>query len=400
VHLVRRTGLTWTRIDNSSTVPDGVEVVARGAIDYDFQPGGTSTARSAVAARALAGGVEIGTYLAAVDTTQATMLNQVFGLLGGNSSLSLSLVSWQGLAGATVTLGDLAASAGSGGVQGFLTGTAALGNQLSVMANALTAEGNATAAGQVQQLTAGLSVPVATTPVSVGSLVVVTGADPETFGGAQLNVLELARGALMLGRTGSALSGSISSGVFGIGNVSLSVRVVHPPTIAFGPIGTSASTGQVEVTIGTTLAGLVPIQLSIGAATGTATLAGVTCPANGAPTGASVTASTQLAGLSLTVAGTPVSLGVTAVPPTTLAFTSPFTWAHRQRVGGTSLGLAAAIGGALGPLGPFVAAIVNPLLAPLENLVVTPILNALGVSVAGADVAALAPTCGTSVLKR
>jgi len=51
-------------------------------------------------------------------------------------------------------------------------------------------------------------------------------------------------------------------------------------------------------------------------------------------------------------------------------------------------------------VGPFLAAIVNPRLVPLENLVAMPILIALGASVAGANVTAFEPTYGMSVLKR
>src|SRR4029079_398904 len=73
VHLVRLTGTTWTRIDSSSSVPDGVEVVAKGSVSYNFRPGSASTARTAIASRQSTAGLEIGTSLGTVDTTQALM---------------------------------------------------------------------------------------------------------------------------------------------------------------------------------------------------------------------------------------------------------------------------------------------------------------------------------------
>ena len=149
VHLVRLSGTTWTRVDTSAVVPDGVEVLARGSVSYNFQPGGSSTGRSAVAMRQAAAGLEIGTSLGTIDTSQATMLNRVFGLFGGNSGMNLSLVSWQGLASANVTLGDLVVAAGSADTHAFLETSTTYGTQLQILASALTAKGNTTAAGYV-----------------------------------------------------------------------------------------------------------------------------------------------------------------------------------------------------------------------------------------------------------
>jgi hypothetical protein len=109
---------------------------------------------------------------------------------------------------------------------------------------------------------------------------------------------------------------------------------------------------------------------------------------------------TALTDVTLSVAGLPVSLGLTAVSPTTVTFSAPFTWAHSQHVGGTSLGLATAVGGAVAGLGPSVNALAGPLVTPLETAVVSPILRSLGVSVAGADVAALDPVCLPPILGR
>jgi hypothetical protein len=182
--------------------------------------------------------------------------------------------------------------------------------------------------------------------------------------------------------------------------VSLSVQVVQPPSIAFGPVGTTATNGQIAFSIGTSLLGGVAVQLGATAATGTATLSSVACATTGPSSAAGASVHTSLSGVSLMVAGLPVALNLTAVPPTALTFASPFTWAHSQHVGATSIGLTAAVGGALGPLGPIVNALAGPLVAPLENAVVSPILRSLGVSLAGADVAVLDPVCLPPVLAR
>jgi uncharacterized membrane protein len=402
VHLVQQSGATWTRIDSSTSVPDGVEVVARGSVSYNFQPGGTSTTRSAIASRQSAAGIEIGTSLGTIDTSQATMLNRVFGLFGANSGMNLSLVSWQGLASGTVTLGDLAVAAGSADADAFLSTSTTYGQQLEIVARALTDNGDTVTASAVDAYRNALSATVTGLTVRAGDFLSVSTGDADSLADASLDVLSLARGELFVARRGTSLAGTFSSGVAGIGNVTLTAQVISPPKIAFGPVGTSATTGQMSFNVSTSLSTLLPVSVQLGAsaANGTATLSSVVCNTIGPSSAATASASTSLTGLTLTLAGFPVSLGLTAVAPTTLSFTSPFTWAHSQHVGATSLGLATALGGALGPLGPIVGGVVNPLLTPLENAVVSPILHSLGVSVAGADVALLDPVCLPPVLSK
>jgi uncharacterized membrane protein len=400
VHLVQRSGSTWTRVDNSAVVPDGVEVVARGSVSYNFQPGGTSTARTAVATRQSAAGIEIGTSLGTIDTSQATMLNRVFGLFGGNSGMNLSLVSWQGLANANVTLGDLVVAAGSADSRAFLQTSTTYGTQLQILARALTNGGNSTVAGYVDAYRTSLGASVTGIMLKPGDFLKVSTVDPDSFAAASLNVFSVLQGELFLARQGSALSGTFASGVTGIATVTLNAQVVQPPSIAFGPVGTSATNGQIKFSIGTNLLGIVAVQLGADAATGTATLTSVACSSIGPSSAATASVRTSLAGVSLTVANLPVALGVTAVPPTTLSFSSPFTWAHAQHVGATSVGLTTAIGGAVAGLGTLVNLAVGPLVSSLDTLVLSPILKSLGVSLAGADVAVLDPVCLPTVLAK
>jgi uncharacterized membrane protein len=400
VHLVQRSGTTWTRVDDTTAVPDGVEVVARGSVAYNFQPGGTSTSRSAVATRQSAAGIEIGTSLGTVDTTQATMLNRVFGLFGANSAMNLSLVSWQGLADASVTLGDLVVAAGSDDARSFLETSTTYGSQLQILARALSAEGNTTVAGYVEAYRTSLGATVTGINVRPGDFLAVSTVDPDTFASTSLNVFSLLQGELFLARQGSALSGTFGSGVPGIATVTLDAQVVQPPTIAFGPVGTSATNGQIEFSIGTNLLGGIAVHLGADAATGTATLTSVACTSIGPSSSATARVQTTLAGVTLTVASLPVALGVTGVSPTTLTFGAPFTWAHSQSVGATSVGLTSAIGGAVAGLGPLVNLLAGPLVSSLDSLVLSPILHSLGVSLAGADVAVLDPVCLPTVLAR
>jgi uncharacterized membrane protein len=397
VHLVQQSGTTWTRIDNSNSVPDGVEVQARGSVSYNFHPGSATTSRNAIASRQSGAGIEIGTNLATIDSSQGDMLNRVFTLFGNSSGINLDLVSWQGLADANVTLGDLVAAAGSDDADSFLETSVSYGSQLTILANALSAKGNTLAAGYVNAYRTALGASVSGILVKAGDFLKVSAPDADAFADASINALSLLQGELLLARSGSAVSGTVKSGISGIADVTLTAQVVSPPTIAFGPVGTSASTGQISVSLRTNLLALVPIQLGITAATGTATLSSIACSGIGPSSSATASVQTSLSGLTLSVLGLPVSLGLTAVPPTTKTFSPAFTWAHSQHVGATSLGLSGAIGGALSPL---VLGLVNGLLGPLENAVLSPILRSLGISVAGADVAVLGPVCLPPTLAR
>jgi uncharacterized membrane protein len=400
VHLVQRSGTTWTRVDSSAAVPDGVEVVAHGSVSYSFRPGSASTARTAIATKQSAAGLEIGTSLGTIDTSQATMLNRVFGLFGGNSGMNLSLVSWQGIAGANVTLADLVVAAGSADADSFLAASTTYGTQLQILASALTARGNSTAAGYVDAYRTTLGASVGGLVVKPGDFLSISTVDADSFAAASINAFSLLQGELFLARKGSALSGTFASGVSGIATVTLSAQVVQPPVIAFGPVGTSATNGQISFSIGTNLLGAVSVQLGATAATGTLTLSSVACTTIGPSSSATASARTSLSGVTLTVANLPIALDVTAVSPTTRTFTAPFTWANSQHVGATSLALTAAVGGAVAGLGPIVNLIAGPLVAPLEASVVSPILRALGVSLAGADIAVLDPVCLPPVLSK
>jgi hypothetical protein len=326
------------------------------------------------------------------------MLNGVLSAFGMGSAINLSVVSWQGLADANVTLGDLVVAAGSADADSFLKTSTTYGQQLSILASALNTKGNTAATASVNTYRSALAGSVSGFAMKAGDFLKVTTTDADAFAAASVNALSLLQGELFLARQGSAVSSNLTTGIpAGIADVSFTAQVVSTPSIAFGPVGTSATNGQISVSIRANLLGLVPVQLGVTGAAGTLTLASVACASIGPSSTATATVQTSLTGLSLTVLGAPVGLGLTAVPPTTKSFSPPFTWANSQHVGATSLGLSTAVGGAVSGL---VALAVNPLLVPLENAVVSPILKSLGVSIAGADVAVLGPVCLPPTLAR
>src|SRR5690606_12522835 len=83
--------------------PRAVRVVVAQRVEYQLVPGGQDTSRAAVAAQGAAAGVRVGSFAARLDSQRSVLLQSLLG-----DALGVSAVSYEGLAGATVGLVDLA----------------------------------------------------------------------------------------------------------------------------------------------------------------------------------------------------------------------------------------------------------------------------------------------------
>jgi uncharacterized membrane protein len=155
----------------------------------------------------------------------------------------------------------------------------------------------------------------------------------------------------------------------GLGSLTtLSITLGQIPQVAYGPIGTVASTGQVSVTL--TVLGLLPVTIT--GATGTAKFTGFSCSNNAMTT--QLTANTSTATVKVSVLGIPITTTVTGVSNDVLSFLPPPP--TTQTVGSTSPSL-------------------GSLVAGLTSAVLNPVLQALGLSVANADITDLSGSCST-----
>jgi hypothetical protein len=183
-----------------------------------------------------------------------------------------------------------------------------------------------------------------------------------------------------------------------VSDATVTLTLGQLPQVAFGPLGTTASTAQLtaDLQLHDGLSGLINIPLS--AAQGTATLTTVTCAYNSMtatdiqPTTTAVTGTISVAGVvvgSIALSGlnstTTSALGYESdvVPPTA---TTAANGSNPQVVGTTTPTLAT---GSL---------VVGTLSGSVLNGVVGPILQAAGVSVGGAEVADLSTNCGSVAL--
>ena len=213
---------------------------------------------------------------------------------------------------------------------------------------------------------------------------------------------------------------NLNGGLLGlnIGDVSLGFSAIKPAQVAYGPVGTTASDEQVAVTLSMNLT--VPIlgtpigtlSIPLSAASGTATLSSVTCNDNSLFTMALSTstsaANTGSSGITLSLLGIKTvegSLSISGVsgagssftgpadPPATIPPTASTIAAGTNPetvTGSTSPTLTFTNNGGILPSVAGLLSVGSVLADALQ-----PLLQALGVSVAGAQVAGLSANCGT-----
>ena len=275
-----------------------------------FVAAGTAT----IAAQATAAHVPAGAFMLSSTTASLNggLLNTVLsGLLG--SSLSLDLASYQGLAGARVsllrTLDNLATELNlqAGDYAGLLRSRAQVGQVLSAAANALDPGGAAPAARAALLQVAGRVNPQLA--LTVGELIdlglmqgesVGAGANPNGYAKLSANALELLQAAARLGGAGRVVdlgtAITLPGATVGVKLMAIEPPVTAPPPPAegmmvLGPIGTTARTAQLRLSLDVKLGSLtlpllgtlnnlvhIPIQIQVAAAT--ARLADVSCPGN------------------------------------------------------------------------------------------------------------------------
>ncbi len=212
---------------------------------------------------------------------------------------------------------------------------------------------------------------------------------------ASLNVLQMLTTEAEVANGTHTLDLGTSLGITGVSDATLTLTLGQIPQVAFGPVGTTASTVQLttDLKLNDGLPGIIDIPLS--AAQGTATLSTLTCAFNSMtattiqPTTTAVTGNISLAGVvlaSISVSGvnsgntSPLPFGPSVVPPTATTAangTNPYP-ASTTTPNLTSSSL-----------------VVGTLSGSVLNGAVAPILQAVGVSVGNADVADLSTNCGS-----
>ncbi|RRQ21430.1 TadG family pilus assembly protein [Thiohalobacter thiocyanaticus] len=221
---------TAVRVTTMATVPSSL--VAGGWLGGDAQ-----LQRQAVAHDVVMGGFSAGSFLGSVSSDDSDVLNPVMsGLLGG--AVSLSAVSYEGLAAADVGLGELAeASAALGhsadSVEGFLNANMTVGEFLEVMAVAL-GSGNA-AYADLNGLAAAAAM---VNDINVGDLIRVSSDRKEDAAEVDLNVFDLVSGSAQIANEGSTVNIPMTLNLpLGLGDVVVDLHLIQGPQYDIGQPG-------------------------------------------------------------------------------------------------------------------------------------------------------------------
>lgn len=316
---------------------DSVRMTASSVTDFAFEPGNATSSRSAVAKRSFGlttdahpkmpeSAFSIGSTL--LDLSNP-LVDSVLSQELGTSAANISVLSYSGLVGATVSLGDILAANPSVGTMSSLLNTGISSKTaLGYYANALVAQGTpaATAAATpLQSLIGSLgSVPgfPANATIQMCKLVDLSAGqtscgvsgsplDPAAY--AQIDAGDFLTGVATLAGAGHALSLNIGLAQL----LSVTVTLVTPmatagpgpadqPSCPTGytncPVTATDTQGKVNLSLANLNLGLASVGLSIkvSAANATGTLTGLTCGPSPASEAATISGTTNAATLSTT----------------------------------------------------------------------------------------------------
>ncbi|WP_232677824.1 hypothetical protein [Nocardioides sp. R-C-SC26] len=448
--------IEWGELDGAgkfvalsgTAIPTAVRVAAHTSVDFAFglaSSGGAT--RSAVATQDELACFQIGSYALAVNSGNSALLN---GLIG--DALGLGVISYAGLADASISLAGLAAELGAGSVDELADISAVSVGELMVASGTVLQNQG----GDTADVTLLRNIPLGAGPlpnVTVGELVGLAPGGASALD-ASVNVLDLLATSAFIAN-GENLIGVNDLGLsLGLTAIRGGLKLVEAPKRACGRVNsTQRRTSQTSLTLGgdvvnvPSILGLsasVSLSLSADLASGRGTLTGIHCAVDGAAEGVDVrvqNALTEVAlGLNVRLVGNlglvkveiviPVSATTTEsrlsstaqvrVPP--LSYTSNTPGAITSRpvpsgsgqvglnglavastpvVKATLLGVPVALPVPIGSIvGPVLNTIVNPLVQGVDRLLLGPLTGLLGLNVAGADVYGVAsPECSGPILR-
>lgn len=409
---------------------------------FPFVPGGQTTTRRAVASTEDRAQFSIGSNLATLDTSDTNNVNRLMNaMFGSGSAVSLNVVGYQGLAAGSVSLTELVtANPALGTPNELLTTPITVRRLAQATVTALNQKGDAASLNAATLLGSFAGNINSALTVTLGQILnIEQPANPGSVAAStQFNVLDLISGAgqaAVSNGAGFVDVPGLTVSVAGLGTTTLRVTVIEPPKIsAFGPArydtatgtwATTAQTAQVKVDLTTRITvgscgGLLAtcvdwqLPLKVSAAKAHGSLTDVRCAAAGtrhadvmvATEGANATAdnvlTVKLLGLNLvpplSLVKTNVAVVGTNPPHPTLAFTGPPFPTPIQSTAATGAGLTTATQSQLTllgilPVGP-VLDLVSPVTAAVDEQILEPIFDVLGLSLAGADVRTMRVECG------
>jgi uncharacterized membrane protein len=413
-----------------AAVPTAVRVTAETSVGFAFVPGEGGAVRSAVGSASSSACFRIGSFALGLDSSNSALLNSLIG-----DALNLGVLGYDGLATADISLLGLAAELGAGTTDELMAlPNLSLNDLYLAAATVLQNEGGDTA--DIDLLNNLAHANLGALPhISLADLIALAPGDDSALG-ASVNVLDLVAGAAFIANGENFLAiPNLTIGIPGIATVTASLKVIQAPQLACGPIEEAhARTSQIQLDLDVKLLdtnlgvpGLASVRaatkLHVSARVGDArgTLKKIICGDGtvASPEGIDVSVATALTQITLgldvdvsaillilrvPVAKVTATLGTTEPPETNLAQlrVPPLDYETPLETGAGTVGLAGlqatdlhvsllGIGGGLlggltnGLVNGILTPIVNPLIGNLDNLLLGPLTDLLGLNVAGAD---------------
>ena len=242
---------TW---DTATEPPSAVKVVTRSNVGYSFTSGAGSVSRTAYGTASSTACYRLGSFVAAVNTGDSSILGPLNDLLGVN----LRLVSYQALADVDITLAELAASSRIGTPEELLTGTITYSDLVEATIEALSRrpeskQNGSTVAVAISALQTVLGASAAVGAIALGDVLHVAPTDAAALDVA-LKVLDIIASAQMANGSHFLEISNLHAGVAGLGNhISGSLALISAAQMACGRPNTPetiARNSQLSGTLG------------------------------------------------------------------------------------------------------------------------------------------------------
>jgi uncharacterized membrane protein len=268
---------------------NAVRVTATHTSSNRFMPGDIPITTQAIAMVDQTALFSVGSRLARLDTSTSPIFNSILGGMLG-STLSLDAVSYNGLADASVTLGDVWAELGLASAEQILNSEVQFEDLLTATAQALNNQGDptsVTAAGILGTFATQLS---SSAHFKFGDLLGVNTGDPGDAANANMNVLEMIGMAASLANGTNLLNLTMPITIPGVTTTTIKMSVIEPPQLCGNPfpcrVGSTAHSAQARIQMNMTLLqklnvllsqGTVRLPVYIDAAGATGTLTAIRC---------------------------------------------------------------------------------------------------------------------------
>ena len=240
--------------------PSAVRVIASASTEYAVMDGSGDVTRTAYATASSSACYRLGTFVAAINSGDSTVLAPLNRLLGVN----LGLVSYRALADADVTLADLAATSAIGSPTQLLTGTVTYAGVLRAMIEVLgnqPGSSNSVAVSALQSILA-VSAPVGS--IVLGNVLHVAPTDTAALDIA-LNVLDIVGSARLATGEHFLHIPNIQAGVPGVGfQFTGGIALISAAQLACGEPNspeTVARNAQLKGNLGITFANLPSLSI-------------------------------------------------------------------------------------------------------------------------------------------